>query len=95
LRDQNLNNSSSLIIPGIRLLNVPHTEALDQVQLLRNLPTSGFALFAAENLNSNLENMFERTQGNGTTIPQFLPHREPFKVAAQRYQALVQEWNFL
>lgn len=95
LNDSTLNTSSSLIIPGIRLLNVPDTEALDQVQLLRNLPSSGFALFAAENFNSDLEKIFKQTQGNGTTIPQFLPHREPFKVAAQRYQALVQEWNFL
>nr|WP_242411984.1 family 10 glycosylhydrolase [Cyanobacterium sp. IPPAS B-1200]OEJ78352.1 hypothetical protein A5482_13590 [Cyanobacterium sp. IPPAS B-1200] len=95
LNNQNLNTSSSLIIPGIRLLNIPDTEALDQVQLLRNLPTSGFALFAAENLDSDLETIFQRTQGADTSIPQFLPHREPFKVAAQRYQALVQEWNFV
>ncbi|MBE9223235.1 family 10 glycosylhydrolase [Cyanobacterium stanieri LEGE 03274] len=95
LNDPSLNNSSSLIIPGIRLLNVPDTEALDQVQLLRNLPTSGFALFAAENLDSNLETIFQKTQGGDTMIPQFLPHRQPFKVASQRYQALVQEWNFV
>ncbi|AFZ47399.1 protein of unknown function DUF187 [Cyanobacterium stanieri PCC 7202] len=95
LNDNSINTSSGLIIPGIRLLNVPHKEALDQVQLLRNLPTAGFALFAAENFNSNLETIFKQTQGNDTSIPQFLPHREPFRVASQRYQALVQEWNFL
>lgn len=88
-------NSSSLIIPGIRLLNVPYAEALDQIQLLRNMPTTGFALFAAENFNSNLENILIQTQGNGNGNGNLLPHRQSFKAASQRYQALQKEWNFL
>ena len=41
---------STKVIPGIRLLNLPAAVALDQLQLLRNLPTGGYALFAADNL---------------------------------------------
>ena len=86
---------SGLIIPGIRLLNVPDTETLDQMQLLRNMPTNGFALFAAENLNPSLEVIFKQTQGVTTGLNEPLPHREPFVTAFARYQNLRKEWNYL
>ncbi|NEQ33995.1 MAG: family 10 glycosylhydrolase [Leptolyngbya sp. SIO4C5] len=41
---------STLIIPGIRLLNLPEAAALDQIQALRDLPAGGYALFATANL---------------------------------------------
>ena len=86
---------SSLLIPGIRLLNLPDAIALDQVQLLRDLPTGGYALFAAENLNENLQNLFSRIQGSDEPVARILPHRQPFKAAAARYQLLQREWSFL
>ncbi len=86
---------STLLLPGIRLLNLPDAIALDQVQLLRDLPTGGYALFAAENLNPNLQERFSRMQGSATTVSQPLPHRQPFQAAAARYQVLQQEWQFL
>lgn len=88
---------SSFIIPGIRLLNVPDTETADQMQLLRNMPANGFALFAAENLNPNLERIFKQTQGgdNKPSTGEPVPHREPFITAFARYQNLRKEWNFL
>jgi uncharacterized lipoprotein YddW (UPF0748 family) len=85
----------SLIIPGIRLLNVPNAEALDQMQSVRNMPSGGFALFAAENFNTGLGTMFKQTQGNATKILEPLPHRQPFQTAVARYQALQTEWNFM
>lgn len=85
----------SLIIPGIRLLNVPNAEAFDQMQSVRNMPSGGFALFAAENFNSGLGTMFKQTQGNATEIKEPLPHRQPFQTAVVRYQALQKEWNFM
>lgn len=84
--------NSSLIIPGIRLLSVPETETFDQVQSIRNMPTAGYALFAAENLRPRLEKMFEQTQGT-TANP--IPHRQPFHSARDRYEALKREWIFL
>ncbi len=86
---------STLLLPGIRLLNLPDAIALDQVQLLRDLPTGGYALFAAENLNPNLQERFSRMQGSGDRVNQPLPHRQPFQAAAARYQVLQQEWQFL
>lgn len=87
---------SALILPGIRLLNLPNMVAVDQIQLLRDLPTGGYALFAAENLDGNLRNILGRTQGRGTpTTNEPVPYRQPLKAAAARYGALQKEWSFL
>jgi uncharacterized lipoprotein YddW (UPF0748 family) len=87
---------STLILPGIRLLNLPDIVAVDQIQLLRDLPTDGYSLFAYENLSDRLHTIFSRTQGSITrTSPEPIPYREPFKAAAIRYAALLHEWNFL
>lgn len=85
----------ALLLPGIRLLNISEVVAIDQMQLLRGMSTEGYALFAAENLNADLETVFNRTQGNLLTESREpLPHREPFQVTWQRYKRLQQEWNF-
>ncbi|MEO1689937.1 MAG: family 10 glycosylhydrolase [Cyanobacteria bacterium J06631_6] len=84
----------ALLLPGIRLLNMSEVVALDQMQLLRGLSTEGYSLFAAENLNSDLIDVFNRTQGNEPTISQQLPHRQPFEASLSRYSSLQQEWNF-
>jgi hypothetical protein len=87
---------TALILPGIRLLNLPDVVAVDQMQLLRGMPTEGFALFAAENFNPNLEKIFSRTQGNlSSNQKEPLPHRQPFQATLSRYQTLQKEWNFL
>ena len=87
---------SSLLVPGIRLLNLHTLAAFDQIQLIRDLPASGYALFAAENLNPQLQKVFNRTQGNtGTTKKQPIPHRQPFQTAAMRYVALQTEWKLV
>lgn len=91
--------SSALVLPGIRLLNLPNIVAFDQVQLLRDLQSSGYALFAVENLDANLTNIFRRTQGMGENLSPNsqspIPYRQPFPAAAARYAALQREWSFL
>ncbi|MGK7940059.1 MAG: family 10 glycosylhydrolase [Crocosphaera sp.] len=84
---------SSLVIPGLRLLKVPDPVTIDQLQLVRSMPISGFSLFATENLTPSLQSLLSRVQTPKT--PQPLPHRQPFKTALLRYQALQKEWNFL
>ena len=84
----------ALFLPGIRLLDIPDIAALDQMQLLRGMSTEGYALFAAENLNSDLTTIFNNTQGEITGDKQPLPHREPFEVTLARYKSLQKEWNF-
>ena len=87
---------TTLLLPGIRLLNLPDVVALDQMQLLRGMPTEGYALFAAENFNSNLEQIFSQTQGSWhLDRSEPLPYRQPFQTIALRYQTLQKEWNFL
>ncbi|ACK67591.1 protein of unknown function DUF187 [Rippkaea orientalis PCC 8801] len=92
LSDNSL-SKSSLIIPGLRLLKVPDAVTVDQLQLVRNTSTSGFALFAAENLTPDLQRIFNRIQTPKESQP--LPYRQPFKTATSRYQSLQKEWNFL
>lgn len=84
---------SALILPGIRLLNLPTLEAVDQIQLVRDLPVSGYSLFAVENLSDELQKIFHNTQSSKSQA--LVPYRHPFQTAAARYTALQQEWDFL
>ncbi|HEY9729292.1 MAG TPA: family 10 glycosylhydrolase [Chroococcales cyanobacterium] len=87
---------SALILPAIRLLNMPTITAVDQIQLLRDLPAGGYALFAVENLDATLSSVFARTQGRSTqTSSEPIPYRQPFPAAAARYAALQREWSYL
>ena len=88
------NEEQALLLPGIRLLNIPDIVAVDQVQLLRGMSTEGFALFAAENLNFNLERILSRTHNSLSAKTQPLPYRQPFSATLSRYQSLQKEWNF-
>jgi len=95
---KNASAGSALIVPGLRLLKVPDSVMADQVQLMRNLPTLGYVLFAAEGFsaNTNFQEILNRTQGsiqNNTNEP--IPYRQPFQSAVWRYQSLQQEWNLL
>jgi uncharacterized lipoprotein YddW (UPF0748 family) len=88
--------TSALILPGIRLLNLPEVVAIDQIQALRDSPAGGYSLFAAENLSDRLQTIFSRTQGavqKPAKVP--VPYRQPFSTAAARFDALQREWSFL
>ena len=88
--------NTTLVIPGIRLLNLSEPAAIDQIQALRDMPTNGYALFAAANLNSAFEGILNRTQGpigSGELEP--LPQQNPYQAALARYQTLQREWNLL
>lgn len=85
---------SALLLPGIRLLNLPKLATFDQLQAIRDFPVAGYALFAAENLNPDIQTMLKNTQvGNSRSNTSIIPHRQPFLAAAQRYQALHSEWK--
>jgi uncharacterized lipoprotein YddW (UPF0748 family) len=87
---------STLLVPGIRLLALPNLGAFDQLQLIRDLPASGYALFAAENFNNDLLKIFTNTQGKVQPVAsEPIPHRQPFQTAVVRYAALKREWQFL
>ncbi len=77
---------STLLVPSIRLLELKSGLALDQRELLRQLPTAGNAFFAASDLKPDV------VAALGTT-PGILPHREPLQAIAQRFQTLQQEWT--
>jgi len=87
---------STLLVPGIRLLSLPNLAAFDQLQLIRDLPSSGYALFAAENFNNDLLKIFTSTQGKvQPVVEEPIPHRQPFKTAVVRYAMLKREWQFV
>lgn len=82
---------SALVIPGIRLLSLSGTAALDQVQTARDLPTTGYALFAAADLNADITTRLGQAQSP-------LPSRRasaPPAMALSRYQSLQREWHWL
>ena len=81
---------ATLLVPGIRLLSLSSMGAFDQLQLVRDLPVSGYALFAAENFNDELEQILNSTQGIKNEP---MPQRQPFRTAAFRYAALQREWQ--
>ena len=87
---------SSLLVPGIRLLSLPTLGAVDQIQLIRDLPVNGYALFAAENLHNDLHKVFSSTQGKVVgSKNEPVAYRQPFKTAAIRYDALQKEWQLV
>lgn len=86
--------SATLLMPGIRLLQLPMVGTLDQIQYLRDYATGGYALFAAENLSLNLQAALRSTQGRRTAEGEPIAHRQPFQTAALRYQALEREWQY-
>jgi uncharacterized lipoprotein YddW (UPF0748 family) len=87
---------SALLVPGIRLLNLPTPGAFDQIQAIRDLPAIGYALFAAENLTGDLQQVFNNTQGNHQSREREpIPHRQPFLSASTRYTALQAEWQWI
>ncbi|MEM9161454.1 MAG: family 10 glycosylhydrolase [Cyanobacteria bacterium P01_F01_bin.4] len=89
------NYGSTLVIPGIRL-NTSRMAALDQIRALRDLPTTGYALFAAEYLDQGLQSALNAIQGPSATLrSQPIPQQRPFAAAVARYQTLQREWNWL
>jgi uncharacterized lipoprotein YddW (UPF0748 family) len=85
--------SPVLILPGVLLRDMQETELLDQLQAVRDLPSGGYSLFAAEHLRPSFERVFRTTKTERDT--QILPYRKPFAAAMSRYALLQQEWNAL
>ncbi len=86
-----VSRSSALFLPSLNLLNLPPVEFLDQMQVVRDLPTGGFALFAVRQFTPDLEEILSRSAIASARIP----HRDPFGAIQDRFQALQQEWIFL
>lgn len=82
---------SALVIPGIRLLNLSSTAAIDQVQTARDLPTTGYALFATADLNAEITTRL----GQAQQPPASRQASTPSALALSRYQALQREWHWL
>lgn len=80
----------ALVIPGIRILDLPRLAVMDQLQVTRDLPTPGYALFATADLQSDLTTYLATTQGE--TPPQPM---STFQMAFDRYQSLQREWVWL
>ncbi len=84
---------SALVIPGIRLLDLSNAATVDQMQASRDLPTPGYALFAAADLNAELNTVLAQTQAPHN-LSQPSP-ANPYAMAASRYAALQREWSWL
>ncbi|MEL6399220.1 MAG: family 10 glycosylhydrolase [Cyanobacteria bacterium J06626_4] len=83
---------STLVIPGMRLLGMPVPVMIDQLQTLRDMPATGYALFATDNLDSRIQTVLNQTQGSHHNA---VPQTNAYATAAARFAALQQEWNWL
>ena len=79
---------NALVIPGIRILDLPRPAVMDQLQVTRDLPTPGYALFATADLQTDLTTYLEQTQGQSLT-------QSSFQMAFDRFQGLQREWVWL
>lgn len=86
-----VSRSSVLFMPSVNLLDLPRVEFLDQMQVVRDLPTGGYALFAARHLRPELQSALGQSALSSTQIP----YRNPFGAAQERFQVLQREWEFL
>ncbi|GAB4366079.1 MAG: hypothetical protein Kow00121_03170 [Elainellaceae cyanobacterium] len=93
LTEATTNLGSALVLPSIRILNLPDAVVFDQIQALRDLPSGGYSLFATAHLHDNLQGILNRTQGTNPSEP--IPYRQPFAAAAARFTALQREWSYL
>lgn len=84
--------SPALIVPSVKLHYLSEIQEIDQIQALRDMPTAGYALFAAEMLDDPLHGILSRTQPSPALQP--IPYRQPFQAAAERFSALQREWDF-
>ncbi|MDB9529491.1 family 10 glycosylhydrolase [Oscillatoria sp. CS-180] len=83
---------STLVIPGIRLLGMPVPVVVDQLQALRDMPATGYALFATDNLDGRIQNLLHNTQGTHASDGLGIG---PYAIAAERFRSLQREWNWL
>ena len=83
---------ASLLIPGLRLLNMPSYKTVQQVQYIQQSPTPGYALFAAAHFRAGLARTLNRPSFKSTAP--ILPHRTPLKAAAAEYLGLQREWHY-
>jgi uncharacterized lipoprotein YddW (UPF0748 family) len=88
---QAMGRSPVLFLPGVFIRNVEDLELLDQLQAVRDLPSGGFALFAAEHLRPSIETALKRTRIDENS--KILPFRQPFTAARVRFASLQQEWQ--
>lgn len=84
---------STLIIPGIRILNLPDALVFDQIQALRDSSAEGYSLFAVAHLRDSLQGILNRTQS--VDQPEPIPYRQPYDAAVSQFTTLQREWNYL
>ncbi|WP_162139099.1 glycoside hydrolase family 10 protein [Synechococcus sp. PCC 7336] len=85
------NESPVLLLPSLNLIGLPEVEFLDKMQAVRDLPTGGYSLFAAEHLNDTFQDILHQSRIPSSQIP----YRAPFSASAFRFAALRQEWETL
>lgn len=85
--------SPVLLLPGVLIRGIEGAELLDQLQAVRDLPSGGYSLFAAEHLRPSFTGALKTTKPSENDY--ILPQRKPFAAAQLRYTALKQEWQVL
>ena len=74
---------------------MPNLGAVDQIQLVRDLPLNGYALFPTENLHGELQQVISSTQGIANNKKEPIAYRQPFATASIRYANFQKEWQLV
>lgn len=65
-----------LFLPSVNLLDLPAVEFLDQMQVVRDLPTGGYSLFAARQLDETLQGILSQSRVPPVRCPIVIPLRQ-------------------
>ncbi|WP_287128381.1 glycoside hydrolase family 10 protein [Candidatus Cyanaurora vandensis] len=80
-----------LFLPSVNLQDLPQIQLRDQIQAVRDLPSSGYSLFAAAHLNTELDLVLRQA----TSVSALIPHRQPLKTVQERFDLQAAEWEAL
>ncbi len=80
-----------LFLPSLNLQELPQVQLRDQLQVVRDLPSDGYSLFAAAHLSDDLYQVLQQAP----TTSQVIPYREPLRTVQERFDLLKNEWENL
>ncbi|WP_218080593.1 family 10 glycosylhydrolase [Anthocerotibacter panamensis] len=81
----------ALFLPSVNLQELLQVQLRDQIQAVRDLPSGGYSLFAAAHLTNELDQVLHQA----ASVSSAIPYREPLRTVRERFDILVEEWNYL
>ena len=91
LMQLNSANAPVLFLPSLMVKGLTQLKLRDQLQAVRDLPSSGYSLFAVAHLSDEQQQLLN---ANSSVSP-FNPTRQPFQTVQERFKIIQKEWSLL